>query len=259
MQKYTCAVCQTLLQYKDINVSTNTALCGNCSTVMDLTKLKLSQVDTEYKHKIQGPIDGIMEIRDGSGYSIEVDWRSFSNYKFNLGFGVFMLVIMLGLFTVLIYNVEIVGSLLMIPFVLVGGYLLYTGIAQYVNKSIFHFEDGSLTVHQYPLSLHNKEKLIPMDKIDQVYVRRIESGSSGKTKYYKHELLIKIQGEEDYKCISLFKDADEAYYLEGLIESHLGIEDQVVETEYKVGDQPYKPQMQDLAKLLATTNKQKSS
>jgi len=252
MQKYICCVCQSLLEYKDINVKTNTAVCSQCSTVMDLTQLKLSQVDTKYKHNLQGPIDGITEIRDGSNYTIEVDWRSFSNYKFNLGFGLAILPLMLVMFFVFVSNAEIMGALILIPFVLVGGYLVYTGIAQYVNKSIFHFEDGSLTVHQYPLSLHNSERLIPMDKIDQVYVRRLDAGSKGDTKYYKHELLIKIQGEKDYKCISLFKDADEAYYLERLIESHLGIEDQLVETEYKVGDQPYKPEIQDLAKLLAS-------
>lgn len=253
-----CPNCKEDLLSANINVKTNKALCTKCNKLHDLTKVELASVDRSYK-QISDPIPGIREIKDEFGYTIEFDWRTFSNYKFHLIFGTIMTLFSLPFAVVLLFNWQIIGGLITSIFSILGIWLLNKGLQEYFNKTIIHFENGIMNIYHQPLTLFLKEIECNTDDIDQVFVKKIHAGSTNNVNHYNYDLWANFNNE-DVKLFSIFKEEPEAFYVERLIENHLNIEDITLIAEHRSGQEvdPKSAQMLKFVKMMQKANNNKN-
>jgi len=231
--KLKCPECNIEFDSGAINIKTNKAHCKSCNIIHDIDKIQLKNLDTSYK-AITQPIPEIREINDDLGYTIEFDWKDFSNYRFHLIFGIIVTLFTLPMAIMFFLKFEIIGGLLTGLFSLLGLWLLNIGLQEYYNKSIIHFEAGKMNIYHQPFRLFLNETECNQSDIEQVFVRKIDKGSSNGKKHYSHDLWMIINGKEQ-KILSVFKDEQEAFYVERLIENYLNIEDEIINSEHRPG------------------------
>lgn len=247
--KMECPTCNSKFQSDKINIKNNNAYCSICNAIYNLDDIVLTQVDSSYKD-IKGPIDGIVELRDNDGYSIDITWSKFSNYKFHLTFGIIVTLFTLPFAVILLLKLEILGFSIVSLFALLGLYLLYIGLQEYFNKSILYFQGDNLYIYHQPINLSTKEIIIPKKNIKQAYVKKINVGSSNGVEHFKHEIYLTLENGIEQKIISLFKLERDAYHVERLIEKHLNIEDKITASEHRPGQGPNQDHIIKIARAM---------
>lgn len=248
--KLKCPDCEVVFPAENINIKTNKAHCKPCNSIHDIETLQLKEIDTSHK-EISDPIPEIREISDHQGYTIEFDWKDFSNYKFHLTFGLIVTLFTLPIAIIFFMKLEIIGGFLTGLFSLLGLWLLNVGLQEYYNKTIIHFEGAKMNIYHQPFKLFLKEIECNQGDIQQLFVRKIDKGSSNGKNHYSHDLWAIINGKEQ-QLLSVFKNHKEAFYLERLIENHLNITDEIIKTEYQPGMPAYidEEKLQKIANIL---------
>ncbi len=235
--KLACTECTTEFEAENINVKKNQAFCNHCSLLFPLDEIKRNSTDTSYKI-IGGGVEGIYEYEDQEGYSIEVTWRNFSLYKFHLICGAIVTLFTFPFAIILLLKFEILVALLCGLFSILGLWLLHMGLQEYYNKSMLFIDDQEFTIYHQPFSLFLSSIKIPKEEINQFFIKRVDAGSSNGVQHYKHQLWLKTNSNKEEKVLALFKDEREAFYVEHLLEKHLGISDVIIANEHTPGALP---------------------
>ncbi len=129
------------------------------------------------------------------------------------------------------------GVALVLPLLHVGaGFaMIYYTLCLFLNKTYIDIDDGFLTVHHAPIPWWKGNKTIPIEEVEQLFVKeKITKGENSTTRTYS--LLVKLKSGLTRVLMDIsHASSEQMQEIETELEAYLGIEDEPVETEYKGG------------------------
>lgn len=119
--------------------------------------------------------------------------------------------------------------------VAVGISMAYYTACLFLNKTYVDVVDNNLTVHHDPIPWWRGNVSIPIEDIDQLYVKeKVTRGKNGTSKSYA--LRAKLRDGKDKMLLNIgTKSSSQLQEIENSLEDFLGIQDQPVKGEYGVG------------------------
>lgn len=230
MQIY-CRSCGKEIQAENINLDKMIAKCSHCNAVFSFAdmyegvqeKAKLSYEDLPTPQ-------GITVHQDYDHLLIERKWASLSG-SFLIVFAVIWNGMIWGIFVPAMgFTGEIFFSLFLIPFILVGIYIAYMGLAMLLNTTKIRVDNTALDIRHEPLPFPSKH--LPVNDIEQLFTRqRISHNKNGTSVTYE---LFAIQHDaKEVSLLSNLEKAEFALFIEKEIENYLGIQDRPVLGEYR--------------------------
>ena len=218
-----CINCQAPIGKKDVDISTDVAICQSCNTIYKFSNLLYSGQDNSHKD--------ITKVYDGFVYedfrlvpSIVIELKKLSSYKFHFTFS-----IIVGIFTIVMMIIPgIITKLFSLLFLGLTWYLLKEAIFRY--RTIYTLELGEDALRILRNDIEHTR--ISPDEIAQVYVKRRKAGSSSDKTVLEHDIYIRPTTGEDFKIIKHILPSEVAFEIERIIENRYNIEDLIVKEEY---------------------------
>jgi hypothetical protein len=199
--------------------------------VEDLKQSK--ELPGRYRKEIVIP-PGIEVLHLMNELEIMVKWRK-SAKTFTLSFALFwntfiafasFFVIMMG---------EIAALLFLVPFILVGVYLIYASIGYLLNTSFITVDDRRLSVEHKPINfLIQKDKHFAPEEIKQLFVRKYSVGSTNGNPVYAYAVDLILKNKKNYTLVKGLHALEYAQYIEQEIEHYLKIKDRPVNGEFYI-------------------------
>lgn len=242
--KIDCAECGARILAEDVDLPTSMAKCRNCNAVFSFAD-RVRRAPVVQRERLRAPRPEGIVVRETdakftepgyrnapkNGGSITIVRRWFSPHFIFLTF----FCVAWDAFLVFWYSTATSGpgpfALIAVIFplahVAVGVGLTYYTIAGYVNRTTFHLDAHSLTVRHAPLPWKGNHTLARED-IQQLYCEeQVNQGKNGPTRsYYLSAVLV------DGRQVRLASmPAEQARYIEDLLEERLGISDMSVPGE----------------------------
>ncbi|SFF46202.1 hypothetical protein [Thermoflexibacter ruber] len=119
----------------------------------------------------------------------------------------------------------------MLPFIGVGVFMFYYGLAGIMNQTIITVSFDSVNVKHTPLPWVGNKEIFKYD-IKQLYVKQhIHRGKNGTS--YTYSVNIIDKANKDIKLVDNLQNPSEASFIEKKMEQFLKIEDKPVSGEYK--------------------------
>lgn len=228
-----CQTCGSEFEPDNIDIKKNRAYCHQCNSLQNLDDIQMVSKDRSYKNQGEKS-PHFLETHDAEGYTIEFFWKHFSNYKFHLTFGAVVSVFTLPFAMLLFIKLQVLIGLLVGIFALVGLWLLNTGLQEYYNKTIIHFEDGKMNIYHQPFRILLREHEYDTEDISQIFIKKISKGSTNGKEHYSYDIWAVVKGKNE-NLLSIFNKENDAFQLERLIEDHLQIKDKIISEEYRSG------------------------
>lgn len=171
---------------------------------------------------------------------LEVTLRWFKPKAYFLAFfSVFWIGFLIVWYTIAIGGgAPIFAFLVPLIHVAVGVALGYYTLCLFLNKTYVDIADGFLTVHHAPIPWWKGNKTIPIDEVDQVYVKeKVTKNKNGKS--YTYALRVKLRDGSDQALLDInHASSEQMQEIEAELEAYLGIEDQPVASEFTRGRKP---------------------
>lgn len=226
-----CPSCNHFIKADDININKLIAKCSNCSHVFSFENVQARDLGVYTRPDMLIP-SGLEVLKLQSELDIQVNWFrnvSKSSFAFTMLFTLIWNLVLLPFVIMALvtgaYNILLFTS----AHVAVGIAMLMRMIAMFINTTHINVSRSSLEITTTPLpSLFRRNKKIPVDRVQQLYVTRyVDSRTNGNPNYAFALYAVLKNGEK----LQLVKGMNEATqkYLEYEIESFLGIKDRPVE------------------------------
>lgn len=231
-----CPNCDSEIFSDDINIDKGIAKCHNCHHVFPFED-KLKKLSRGGRRAEVFQPEGIEMFRLRSELNIDYKWRNTqsSNY-FMLFFTLVWNAMILPTAFSAVMSGEIGALLAMSVHIGVGVWLLLRQMSKFINSTYITVDEHFLTIDHRPISspwFPNKK--IPVDDIEQVFVKKKRTGSTNGVSHYAYSIVvIDKKRRQEVSLISGMKNSDKALFIEQEIEYFLGIEDRPVRGEIRV-------------------------
>ncbi len=225
--KVTCDHCHKEVKTENIDLKKGTAKCTDCNNIFDCR----SQLQTEIDYRrdtIELPRN-IKLKKDERHLVIEYRWLS-SQLIYLAPFclcwdAAFIIWYRVGF----ISTESLLASAYLLFHVVFGIALTYYCIAGFLNRTIISVTEGILRVVDTPLTFFRKIS-ISLEELDQLYAReRIHRGK--KLSWSSYEVHAILKPEKTIRLATGLNTAEQALYIEQVVEDHLEIRDRPVEGE----------------------------
>lgn len=247
-----CPECNTSISADGVNIAKTIAICKSCDNVFafeeELTRpgelavipdvAPEAELPRRLKEEIYHIPPGIEVLKIESMLEIMVNWRRSGKY-FTLFFGI-MWNLMLGFFIITAFASGGIGSagiflaLFMLPFIGVGGYLIYAGLGQIFNTTFVTVNNRYVSIEHKPLNfLIQKDKYFEREQVKQLYVRRYSIGSTNGQPVYAYTVQMELENNKTYSLVKNLRSLEAARFIEQEVENYMNIEDQAVRGEWK--------------------------
>ena len=250
-----CPEWNTPVTADGVNITKTIAVCKSCDNIFafeeQLTRpgelavipeLKGVERDPDLPPRLKEEIyhipPGIEVLKIESMLEIMINWRRSGKY-FMLFFAI-MWNLMLGFMIISAFASGMPGaeslflSLFMLPFIGVGGYLLYSGLGQIFNTTYVTVNSRHLSIEHKPLNLLTKrDKFFNRDNVEQLYVRRYSMGTTNGQPVYAYTVMMQLKGGKSYILVQGLRSLESARYIEQEIENYMNIEDKPIRGEWK--------------------------
>ncbi len=173
-------------------------------------------------------------LRLPSELSIDMSWRhtfSFSKPQMIVALSFFGT---LGLF---LYIALSTGSFhvlgIIVLFAAIGFGLLLWALASIFNTTYLTVDQKSIRIQHRPFKLLYQEYEIPVDQVEQIYVKEYVSTQVNSTLYTAFAIRMKMTGGKDLRLLKGINKVEQAQFIEQEMERFAGIKDREVRGEYK--------------------------
>ncbi|MEM1123737.1 MAG: hypothetical protein AAGJ18_25085 [Bacteroidota bacterium] len=231
-----CPNCASEIFSDDINIDKAIAKCHNCHHVFPFEKKLKKRSRGGKRAEIFQP-EGIEMFRLRSELNIDYKWRNTqsSNY-FLLFFTLVWNAMILPSAFAAVMSGELVSLLFMSVHIGVGVWLLLSQFSRFINSTYITVDEYYLTIDHRPISSPwFKNKKIPVDAIEQVFVKKERKGSTNGTPNFGYSIIaVDKRGRREIPLIEGMSKPDKALFIEQEIEYFLGIEDRNVKGEVRI-------------------------
>jgi hypothetical protein len=231
-----CPECNTPIFADDINLVKTIAKCKSCNNLFDFNNIFADPktFPTRYRKEIVIP-PGIEVLHLMSELEIMIKWRR-SAKTFTLFFALFWNVF-IGVMSIFMLALgEIFPILFLIPFLLVGVYLIYASLGYALNTSYITVDDQRLSVTHKPINfLIQKDKHFSPTEIEQLFVRKYEVGKTNGQPVYAYAVDLILKSGKKHTLVKELHSVEYARYIEQEIEYYLKIKDRPADGEYDLG------------------------
>ncbi len=228
MATLVCPQCKNKILKYDIHSESVT--CDQCHFDVNITTNLAS--DLPKGHKIAKSNQGVIINQTSDSLEIQLIWKHFSHWKFNLSFGLGISFVM-GILMVIIAGKSLIGLLLCSLFLFAGAYLSNTGWFQWKNVTTILLDNTSFSArHRITNKTIQDISAIPISHISQIYVTRKKVGSTNGKVLYNHEIRLKKRDGNSILILNQIKEAAVAYSIENTLEEFMKIKDVVQLDEF---------------------------
>lgn len=230
-----CPDCRYPIQADEVDLVKTIAKCKSCNNIFEFGEyLKGKELPGRFRKEIVIP-PGIEVLHLMDELEIMVKWRQ-SSKKFTMFFALFWNAFIAFVSAIVVLSGELFPILFMIPFILVGIYLMYASIGYLVNTTFITVDENRLSLDHRPLKfLIQKDRHFHPDDIEQVFVRRYEVGKANDKPIYAFEVSLKLKNGKKQKLVKEMHSIEHARYIEQEIEYFLKIKDRPVSGEWDAG------------------------
>lgn len=228
-----CEECGREISGQDININSTLAKCPNCGTVHFIEDKAFFLGDRHNRPEMMIP-EGTEVLHLPSSLDIRIR-KYHASPKTSFSFKVF--------FT-LFWNVSLFFALGMILSAGVGAVALFLGahiavgivmllnlLETFINHTDVIVDDYDLSISNSPISgFWNREKRIPKNEIDQLYVSRYVSSKTNNVPNYAYALYAVLKNGQKIKLIKGMNKQTQLY-IEQEVERYLSIKDRRVPDE----------------------------
>lgn len=239
-----CPDCNTQIPAEGVNIAKTIAVCKHCNNIFDFkeefpTTAELPAVyepPRRLKEEIYHIPPGIEVLKIESMLEIMINWRRSGKY-FTFFFGIMWNAFLLS-FVVMAFagGVGSAGFFLVIfllPFIGVGAYLLYSGLAQIINTTFVTVNNRYVSIEHKPINfLMQKDQYYNREEVDQLYVKRYSVGSTNGEPVYAFSVYLILKNGKKIALVKNLHSVETARFIEQEVENYLNIEDQVVNGEW---------------------------
>jgi len=231
-----CPNCESEIFSDDINIDKAIAKCHNCHHVFPFEEEVKKKSRGGRRKEIFQP-EGIEMFRLRSELNIDYKWRNTqsTNY-FMLFFTMVWNAMILPSAFAAVMSGDLISLLFMSIHIGVGVWLLLGQLSKFINSTFITVDERYLTIENRPISNPwFKNKQIPVKDIEQVFVKKKNTGSVNGNPTYGYSIVaIEKKWKREIPIIEGMSKADKALFIEQEIEYFLGIEDRKVRGEVRV-------------------------
>ncbi len=227
-----CPECTAEISAEGINLVKTIAVCKECNNLFEFSaELDRARHPAPIRREYSIP-NGIEVLSLSNHLEITINWRKSAKY-----FTPFFALFWNGFISIFIFlgiaSGEMIMAIFMIPFILVGIYLIYASLGYMLNTTYITVNERSFWVEHKPINfLIQKDQYYEIDEIDQLYVRRHEVGKSNDTPVHAYAVDLMLKNGETIKLVKELHAVQYARYIEQEIEYFLKIPDRPVEGEW---------------------------
>ena len=230
-----CPDCRFPIPSDDVNIAQTIAKCKSCNNIFEF------QIDSEnrelparFRKEVIIP-PGIEVLHLMEELEIMINWRKSAN-RFTFFFSLFWNAFIGFMTAMMVIAGEMGGLLFMIPFVLVGAYLLYASVGYLVNTSYITVDEHRISIEHKPISfLIQKDRHFAPEEVEQLFVRKYEVGKTNDRPVYAYAVDLVLKNEKNYTLVKGLHSVNYARYIEQEVEHFLKIKDRPVDGEYDTG------------------------
>jgi hypothetical protein len=228
-----CPQCGAVPKVSDIQLQSGSAVCRNCDLGFQFERVDRSKLSTPFSNEKD---DQLFVRQQREGLVIEFSWR---NRKDILVAGCAAVIWNFLIFNILFENkesflnqIEKDPALLIFSLhPLIGLFILYYLLAKVLNKTRIITDGLTVRVEIGPLWWRGSKR-INVGEISQFYVERYESYRQNGKSVYKFK--VKYMAQESHEVlVSGLSSFSRAKKIEEVLEEKLGIQDKIVENEFK--------------------------
>jgi hypothetical protein len=229
-----CEQCREPVPADDINLDTVLAKCRNCNSVFDFSRQVGRSNPTAAKvRRDKG------EIPLPAGLRVDDDGRTLTIVKpWSRTLGCFFLVFA-ALWNGITWTGLVLGfssqepwttRLFMVPFILVGLATAYSALVGLLNRTVIRVDQERLTVTMAPIPSFGNRRF-DVGALDQLWVTEYVAYQQNNVPQYRFSVEALLKDGTKKRLMGGLEVADQALYLEGLLEKRLGIVDRPMEGE----------------------------
>ncbi len=230
-----CPSCRFPIVADDVNLTKTIAKCKSCNDIFDFgNDLKDKELPGRYRKEIVIP-PGVEVLHLMNELEIMVKWRKSGSYftfffaLFWNAFLAFFLFVSAGMGAYSMF-------LFVIPFILVGVYLLYASVGYLVNTTFITVDDKRISLEHKPINfLIQKDRHFAPEEVDQLFVRRYVEGKTNDRPVHAFAVDLLLKNGKKHKLVDGLHALDYARYIEQEVEHYLKIKDRPVPGEWDVG------------------------
>ncbi|MEM1119148.1 MAG: hypothetical protein AAGJ18_01785 [Bacteroidota bacterium] len=234
--KLSCPNCGSDIFSDNINIDKAIAKCGNCHHVFSFEQEVKRRSRGGRRREIFQP-EGIEMFRLRSELNIDYKWRKTQSTNYFMLFFTLMwnAMILPSAFAAVISG-ELFSLLFMSVHIGVGVWLLLTQLSKFINSTYITVDERYLTIENRPISKPwFKNKKIPVEYVDQIFVKKKNAGSSNGNPIYGYSVMaLDKRSKQEITLIEGLSKSDKALFIEQEIEYFLGIEDRQVRGEVSI-------------------------
>jgi len=229
-----CPNCSNEIFSDAINIDKAIAKCSNCNTVFPFEEEVKKKQWNRRRPEIFQP-EGIEMFRLRSELNIDFKWQNAKSMNwFMVLFTILWNAMILPAAVAAILSGQFMAVLFMGAHIAVGVGLAFNLLSNLVNRTYITVDGYNLSIDHRPLKNPFKpSEEIPVQNIDQIYVRRHVVGTTNGRSSYGHSVMAVLKNGRQLKLIEAMKNPDKALYIEQEIEYFLNIEDRPVQGEVR--------------------------
>ncbi len=231
-----CPNCESEIFSDDINIDKAIAKCSNCHTVFPFEEEVKKKSRGGRRKEVFQP-EGIEMFRLRSELNIDYKWRNTqsTNY-FMLFFTMVWNAMILPSAFAAVMSGDLISLLFMSIHIGVGVWLLLGQLSKFINSTFITVDEHYLIIENRPISNPwFKNKQIPVKNIEQVFVKKKNTGSvNGNPTYGYSVVAIEKRTKREIPLIEGMSKSDKALFIEQEIEYFLGIEDRPIRGEVRI-------------------------
>lgn len=230
-----CPDCRFPIPSEDVNIVKTIAKCKSCNNIFDFNQdIGGEELPGRYRKEIVIP-PGIEVLHLMNELEIMINWRKSAKH-FSFVFTIIWNVFIFIFTSVMVASGATEILLFMIPFILVGAYLIYLSVGHFVNTTYITVDDKRLSIDHRPIKfLSQKDQNYSPDEIEQLYVRKYSPGSQNDQPVWAYAVDMILKNGKRITLAKELHAVSYARYIEQEIEYFLKIKDRPVKGEYEEG------------------------
>lgn len=232
-QLLSCPNCEHFVKAEDINIDKTLAKCSNCDHVFNFGHNYPHLADAYSRPDLLIP-EGLEVLKLRSELDVQVNWWKSGSKGFTgflLTFTLMWNLILLPFVITAIASGQLYILLFTSVHLLVGISMLARVFAQFFNTTHVNLTRRYLEIKTRPVpDLFRKDRKIPVEEIEQLYVTKYVSARKNNTPQYAHALYALLKNGKKIRLVKGM-NLETQRYLEHEMESFLHIEDEKVEGE----------------------------
>ncbi len=230
-----CPDCRFPIPYDDVNLTKTIAKCKSCNNIFEFNiDTDDKELPARFRKEIVIP-PGIEVLHLMEELEIMINWRKSAN-RFTFFFSLMWNAFITFMAAIMVIAGQMAGLLFMIPFILVGVYLIYSSIGYMVNTSFITVDENRISIEHKPLSflIQRDRHFVPED-VQQLFVRKYEVGRTNNQPVFAYAVDINLKNQKSYNLVKGLHSVKYARYIEQEVEYFLKIKDRPVDGEYDRG------------------------